>query len=115
MKKIISLFLIALFCFTGCASVQKKFTRKKPEKRIPAVVYFQEGPYQKKYSNEYYYKSHYTYWKSWHGDLIDSFGGNHKKVKRSAEEALNHLVQMSQYLKPEKQQELNSSLDSLKK
>ena len=59
-KTILFLLLMALMInLAGCASVQKKFTRKKKEpKHVPAAVYFEEGPYQKKYSSSYYYKTH---------------------------------------------------------
>jgi len=98
----------------GCASVQKKFTRKKKEARyIPKAVYFHEGAYQKKYSNDYYYKTHYTLWKTWHTELVNQLGGNQKKVARSAQEALGHLTEMHRYLVPEKQSELAPTLESL--
>ncbi len=93
---------------TGCATVQKKFTRKKKEPaHVAAAIYFEEGPYQKKYSNVYYYKSHYTLWKTWHEDLVKGIGGNRRKTQRNAEETLNHLTEMRNYLIPEKQKELD--------
>jgi hypothetical protein len=111
--------LVVVICLSsavGCASVQKKFTRKKKEpKHIPAAVYFDEGPYQKKYSNDYYYKTHFTLWKTWHGELLTQFGGNNKKVTRCAQETLNHLTDMHKYLTFEKQAELEPQLTALKK
>ena len=104
-----------LMDLSGCASVQKKFIRKKkiPE-RIPVAIYYEQPIYQKKYSNEYYYKNHYMFWRSWQGDLINDFkGGNQKKLKRSAQEALSNLTQMNDYLKPEKQNALKPMIDSL--
>jgi hypothetical protein len=91
----------------GCSSLPKKFIRKKPApEHTPAVVYLEQGPYQKKFSNEYYYKTHYTLWKTWQDEILDNLGGNSKKLQRSAEEAYNHLSSMSQYLKPESQAKL---------
>ncbi len=102
----------------GCASVsgiEKKFVRKKKTPaHIPAAVYIDQGPYQKKYSSEYYYKTHFTLWKSWQGELLNNLGGNQKKVNRCAEEALNQLEEMSRCLVPAKQEELKPILDSLK-
>lgn len=93
---------------SGCASVQKKFTRKpKQPKHVAKAIAFEQGPYQKKFSNEYYYKTHYTYWKAWQGEWIDGLGGNRKKTARNATEALSHLKQMKDYLKPEKAKELD--------
>ena len=116
MKKTIIFLLLAaaMIDVAGCASVQKKFTRKKKEPtHIAAAVYFEEGPYQKKYSNAYYYKTHYTMWKSWQDDLINGMGGNRKKTQRNAEEALNHLTEMSHYLMPEKEKTLEPRLEDM--
>ena len=116
MKKTVTflLFLALMMPLAGCASVQKKFIRKKKEPRhIPAAVYFEEGAYQKKYSNAYYYKMHYTLWKSWQSDLIAGIGGNRKKTQRNAEESLNHLTEMSRVLTPEKEKELEPLLEEL--
>ncbi len=100
----------------GCANVQKKFIRKKKEpKHIPTAIYFHEGPYQKKFSNDYYYKTHYTMWKSWQDELLLQLGGNHKKVERCAQEAYSHLAEMSRYLTPEAQAALKPELESLGK
>ena len=117
MKRGIGVFVGVLVCaqLLGCATVQKKFTRKKKEPaHTAAVIYTEEGPYQKKYSNGYYYKIHFTQWKSWHSDLIDDLGGNGKKLERDADEAVNHLEAMSKYLDSLKQQELKPQLDALK-
>ena len=118
MRKWVGVFLafILMMNAAGCASVQKKFTRKKKvPSHTPAVVYLQEGPYQKKYSNDYYYKTHFTFWKSWQDELINQLGGNHKKVSRAAEEALGHLQELNHYLTPAKQEELKSQVESLAK
>lgn len=106
----INMFLIVA-TLAGCASassLQKKFTRKSKEPaHKAATIYIEEqGPYQKKFSNEYYYKTHFTLWKSWHSDLLDQLGGNNKKVTRCAQEALGHLTEMNRYLNPQKQAEL---------
>ena len=116
MKKFF-LYLMVVFLVagvSGCASVEKKFTRKKkaPE-HVAAAVYIEQGSYQKKYSNEYYYKTHFTYWESWQDEFLKSLGGNSKKVERCAEEALSQLVEMNRYLVPAKQAELKPMLDSL--
>ncbi|MCG3176132.1 MAG: hypothetical protein MOGMAGMI_01072 [Candidatus Omnitrophica bacterium] len=93
----------------GCATVQKKFTRKKkaPE-RTQSVIYLEEGPHQKKYSNEYYYKTHYTFWSTWQDDLLDNLrDGNKKRLRRAAQEVVSHLAEMSNYLQPEPKAELD--------
>jgi hypothetical protein len=116
MKKIFWFVFAAMLLIelTGCASVQKKFTRKpKTPSHIPAAVYLQEGPYQKKFSNEYYYKTHFTLWKTWHSDLLNQLGGNQKKVSRCAQETRGHLTEMHRYLAPEEQAKLQPELDEL--
>ena len=107
--------VLMLLDLSGCASVQKKFIRKKktPE-RIPVAIFYEQPVYQKKYSNVYYYKTHYMFWRSWQGDLIEDLkGGNEKRRRRSAEEALSNLTEMNNYLTPGKQKELKPTLDSL--
>ncbi len=107
---------LALLNAAGCANVQKKFTRKKKEPaRIPAVMYVEQGPYQKPYSNDYYYRTHYTMWRTWHDELIDQLGGNNKKVSRCAEESYNHLSQLAEYLLPEKKAALEPILKDLER
>ena len=118
MKKIAWFILLVFLALDldGCASVQKKFIRKKKvPAHVPAAIFYQEeSPTQKKYSNVYYYKNHYIFWRSWQADLIaDLKGGNEKKLKRSAQEALSNLTGMNDYLTPQKQGELKPQLDAL--
>jgi hypothetical protein len=115
MKKALYVVLACVILVSGCASAQKKFTRKKKEKRVPTAIFIDEGPYQKQFSNEYYYQNHYTLWKSWHDELLSQLGGNQKKVKRCANEAYNHLSDLGNYLKPEKRAELKPLVDDLAK
>jgi hypothetical protein len=103
-----------LMDLSGCASVQKKFTRKKKEpKHVAAAIYLEDVAYVKKFSNSYYYKTHYMFWRSWHSDMINELGGNRKRLARSAQEAYSHLEQLAQYLTPEKQTELKPHLEAL--
>src|SRR3989338_6439041 len=115
--RIIALFVIAAE-LAGCGSMptklERKFTRKKKEPvHRPAAIYIEEGAYQKKFSNDYYYKTHYTMWRSWHSELVDQFGDNHKKTERCAQEAYSHLRQMGQYLNEAKREELEPLIESL--
>ncbi len=116
MKKgwVVLLSAMMVIQLVGCASFEKKFTRKskKPE-HIPAVVYFEEGAHKKQYTNVYYYKMHFTLWKNWQAELIEAVGGNSKQLERSAQETRNHLDEMMRYLTPEKQEELGRYRESL--
>ena len=119
MKRIVWFLLTAILVvdFAGCSAttLQKKFTRKKKQPKHTAAVMFTEGEYQKKYSNEYYYKTHFTFWKSWQDDWINQLGGNGKKVERCAQETMNHLIEIHRYLIPEKQAELEPEFEAVKK
>lgn len=119
MKNKLRLLIVVLVALqlTGCETIPKKFIRKKPKPAYtPSVVYTDQGPYQKQFSNEYYYKTHFTLWKSAQDDAMDSaVGGNSKRLRRSLEEAVSHLDQMSHYLKPEKAAELAPRVEELQK
>jgi hypothetical protein len=98
----------------GCESLPKKFIRKKKEpKHKAATVFLDEGEYQKQFSNEYYYKTHYTFWKTWHDDMLANLTGNSKKLRRAAQESYSHLEQMSKYLNAERQASLKPHLDAI--
>ena len=100
----------------GCESVTRKFIRQKPKpEHTQAVVFMEKGPYQKKFSNEYYYKMHYSLWKTWQDEILDNLGGNGKKLRRSSEEAYSNLVEMEQYLKPGKKERLSVLAEDLKR
>ncbi len=106
-KILMGALILCVMAVTGCETLPKKFVRKKPKpEHTPSVVYIEQGPFQKKYSNEYYYKTHFTLWKTWHDEVLLNLSGNAKKLLRSTEEASNHLEQMSRYLKGEKQTRL---------
>ena len=116
MKKKIVYFLafLSLFQFVGCETMQRKFIPKKKEpEHVATAIYFEEGEYQKKFSNEYYYKTHYTLWRTWQDDLLDNLGTNDKKMQRCAQEAIGNLQQMQQYLKPKKYDELQTIINDL--
>jgi len=115
MKKTLAGFLalVMLAGTGGCATVKKKFTRKKQERIIQPVAYT-EQTYQKAYSSSYYYNSHYTSWKVWHEDLLKALDGNAKKRDRAAEEVLQHLSEMQAYLNEEKAAQLAAEADHVK-
>lgn len=112
-------FLLAILMIgfsTGCATVQRKFTRKPKEtKRVVSVIPLDRGPYQKKFSNEFYYNSHFTLWKTWQSEWIDALGENHKKVTRAGQEALGNLRDLKAYLIPERQAALDQHIEDLSK
>ena len=115
-KLFYGILVLCMMALTGCETLPKKFTRKKPKpEHTPSVVYVDQGNFQKKFSNEYYYKTHFTLWKTWQDEVLLNLGGNSKKMARSADEAYSHLEQMNRFLKPEKQAEFKPLLDESKR
>jgi len=113
MKKLIY-FVLALFLVTtvsGCANVQKKFTRKKKETvKMPRV--YQPRKYEKKPTPELY-KKHFSYWESWQSELIKVLGQNHKKDTLCIEQIISNLKDMQDILVPEKGDELTKHIERL--
>jgi hypothetical protein len=113
-KIIYGLLIVTVLGSVGCETLPKKFIRKKKAPaHVASVVYLDEGSYEKRFSNEYYYKNHYTLWKTWHDDVLKNLTGNSKKLRRASEEAYSHLEQMGNYLKPERQAQLKPMVDTL--
>ena len=113
-KMMLGLVVFLMFGLVGCETLPKKFIRKKKEPlHKPAAVFLTDGAYQKQFSNEYYYKTRYTLWKTWHDDMLDNLGGNSKKLRRAAQEAYSNLEQMRGYLRPEKGAELTPLVNEL--
>ena len=113
MRKTISVVLV-FFMFlnlAGCASLQKKFTRKKKETvRMPRI--YQVKKYEKKPSLELYQK-HYAYWESWHSELVTVLGQNRRKDKRCIEELTGQLYDMRNLLVPEKAKALEAHIEKI--
>lgn len=105
---IIAIFLVV--SLTGCEAVQRKFTRKK--KTVAKPRFYQLKKYIKKPTPELY-KQHYAYWASWQEDMIQSLGQNHKRDKRSIEEAVGHLKDMQNILVPKKAEEMQPHIDKM--
>lgn len=116
MKKFVStaLALFLLADLAGCATLPKKFVRKKKEpKHKPSVIYTEEGPYQKKFSNAYYYQSHFTQGKAWIDETLQELEGNQKRLRRNVQEAVMHWEELGEYLDEAKKKELEPWLQEL--
>lgn len=115
MRKIWSALLVLclLVNLTGCETVRKKFTRKKKATvKVPKM--YQTKMYYKKPAPELY-KKHFSYWDSWHSELIKTLGKNHKKDVKCIEESVNNLNDMQGLLVPEKADRLRNHIDKLVK
>ncbi|MFH1753283.1 MAG: hypothetical protein ABH875_03775 [Candidatus Omnitrophota bacterium] len=115
MRKLLSIILIAslVISLCGCEAVQRKFTRKTKKKPITPKFYT-EGMEETRPALELY-MMHYTYWKSWHEDLVESAGMNSKRDAMAIANALSHLNDMKKYLVEEKAIELNGYIEKTKK
>jgi hypothetical protein len=102
---------------SGCETVRRKFVRKaKTEKENPEEVIYvpQEYPVQVT-SNEDMYRNYYTFWKSWHQELIEvlSEGQNHKKQVECINEVISNLNKMKDLLVPDAQGGLNEYIQKV--
>jgi len=114
-RKLLSALLVVclLANLTGCETLKKKFTRKKKAVvKIPKI--YQTKMYYKKPAPELY-KKHFSYWDSWHSELIKTLGKNHKKDVKCVEESVNNLKDMQNLLLPEKADRLGGHIDKLVK
>jgi len=105
---------VLLMDIVGCATITKKFKRKSKRKPIQPVV-FTERSFVPEYSNKYYYKTHYTHWKTWHNEWIAYLSRNAKRERRAAGEVLGHLDSMQKLLDETKAQELQGHIDAIQK
>ena len=102
--------IILITSLTGCEAVQRKFTRKKTVVKTPH--FYQLKKYTKKPS-PVLYKQHYSYWASWQEDMMQFLGQNHKRDKRSIEEAIGHLRDMQNILVPSKAEEMQPHIEKM--
>lgn len=111
--KIILIALIAIMGFTGCASLQQKFKRKKqPIKGAPK--FYNEQEYRVTPNMELYQK-HYIFWKSWHNEIMRELGDNSKKDMRCVEEIIGNLEDMWTMLDDAKGDQLDKCINQMKK
>ena len=98
--------LMSISALAGCATMKKKFIRKKPERQVRPVIYTEEK-FVKQYSNKYYYTTHFNNWKTWQDELLNSMTANDKRDERAMQEVLINLEKMQNYLAEPKKTELS--------
>ncbi len=98
--------LMLLVSFTGCAALQRKFTRKKKDKGrvVPVITTYD---YSKDLRVEELYKKRFLFWKTWHDELIDRMDTGHKKRVACFDNALENMIEMRKYLASPKAEELD--------
>lgn len=98
---------------TGCASLRKKFIRKKKKPKDVTPHYYSIQKYDILPSIELYTK-HYVFWRSWHNEIIELLGENSKKDKRCIDEMVGNLEDMKTLLVDEKGEELERHIQVLR-
>ncbi|MBL7158229.1 MAG: hypothetical protein ISS91_01840 [Candidatus Omnitrophica bacterium] len=112
-RKILVVLLIAVFAIgsTGCASLKKKFIRKKTEEKKPR--YYQVRKYDIKPSMELYEK-HYIYWINWHRDMSQKLGENAKRDRLNIQQLVGNLCDMRKILDDEEAARLDPHIKNLR-
>jgi len=104
--------VVILTQLTGCASLRKKFIRKKKvTKETPHYSRIRE--YDNVPTMELYTK-HYIFWKSWHREIMELLGQNSKKDKRCIDEMIGNLEDMKAMLVDEKGDQLDGHIQVLR-
>ena len=97
---------------SGCAELQRKFTRKK-KADVKQEVYYQVRDYNVKPSLELYEK-HYVFWVHWQRAMLTELGENHKRDMRSINEITGNLEDMAALLVDEKTEELLQHIEKVR-
>jgi hypothetical protein len=106
----VSLALAASFLSAGCSNIQL-IPKKKEEART--TRYYKVRKYDIKPSIDLYTKR-YTYWKTWHRELLEVLAdGNFKKPEEAIDQAISNLWDMQRMLVDEKAAALGKYLDEM--
>ncbi|MFA5114496.1 MAG: hypothetical protein WC469_00320 [Candidatus Omnitrophota bacterium] len=100
----------------GCEAVARKFTRKsKKEAPREEMILAPEEYHGPKMSKEEIYRQYFLYWKSWHGELIQSLtdGKNRKKQIDCVGEELKNLYQLRSMLNSDMQGRLDTYINKV--
>ena len=110
--KVLVVVMCCMYIF-GCASLQRKFTRKKKKtEKTEAIITTHD--YSKELRVNELYKKHFVFWKSWQTELIERMDAGYKKRVSCYNYTMESLFEMKKYLSPEKQNELNVFIDRIK-
>lgn len=87
------------FLLSGCsAEWRKKFIRKSKNPRtVQAILVLQPDTLAVLPAADRY-REHFAFWKSWHGDLLGSFGQNKKRDLANLHGAIGELRSMQELL-----------------
>ncbi len=99
----------------GCASLRKKFTRKKKEKTSEQAFIPVLDPIDypaPSVSSEERYRYHYSLWKVWQRDLVKNIDnkGSDKSQKYLLGQIIAQLEEMKKWITAAKQKELSEAI-----
>lgn len=105
--------IVLCISITGCASLQRKFTRKKKDeiKPLPIVTTYD---YAKELRVDELYKKRFLFWKSWQGELIYRMDDTYKKRAECYDQLIQNLLEMQSYLNDEKYKELDAFIAEIR-
>lgn len=103
---------VLVLTLSGCAGLRKKFVRKRTSEKT-SPHYYRIEKYTVAPSIELY-TTHYTYWRSWHREIIELLGENIKKDKRCIREMIGNLEDMKSMLVDKKGDMLDRHILRLK-
>lgn len=114
---ILSVIILVFICSSlGCDAFRRKFTRKKKYKEIIEPVLNPDENVGLFYDNDTKYKNYFAYWRGWHDELIQAMSGRSRKRQRySLEQAIDNLRLMTELLRGEKQEQLNTYIQKMHK
>ncbi len=114
-RRTLTCVIILIFCisFSGCAGLQRKFTRKKKkeEKLSPVITIYD---YSKELRVDELYKKHLLFWQSWQTELIDRLDSPYKKRTSCYDYMVTSLMEMKKYLASPKSEELEEFIKKIK-
>lgn len=115
-NRYITYIIILVMCisFTGCAGLQRKFTRKKKKEIDTTVPVVTTYDYSKELRVEELYKKHFLFWKTWQSELIDRMDSGYKKRSACYDYTIASLMEMEKYLTGVKAEELGKFIKEVR-
>lgn len=112
--RLIGLGLIGCFLVSGCSREwRQKFMRKRKNVSAPQAVLVLQSDVQATHPPEVRYQEHFAYWKSWHSELISSFGQIRKRDMAYLNGCIGELRSLAQLLSGPPSEHLRKILEEM--
>ena len=106
--------LLLILPMMGCSPAWKrKFIRKSKDAVLPQPILVLQSNVEATYPPDVRYQAHFAYWKSWHGELLDSLGQIRKRDSRYLAGVISELRSMEKILTGPPAQRLTKILEEL--